>query len=126
MCSDQSVFLSIGGQKYFKNNSNIAITRIGLAEDNLLTCHTDFETCCKSIHNPNKTKGSGEWLFPDGTNITKGSKMGDGFYWIRGKKTISLYRQGNTQGPLGSYCCIIPDKDNMNRTFCANIAGKLI
>ena len=62
-------------------------------------------------------------MFPDGSKITKNNVTSDGFYWIRYHKAVTLYRQGNIQAPLGSYCCRIPDRHEAMRTFCANLVG---
>ena len=66
-------------------------------------------------------------MFPNRTRIDQNSIMGNGngFYWVRGYRVISLYRQGNIQTPLGSYCCKIPDRYGASRTFCANLVGRL-
>ncbi len=79
------------------------------------------------MDNPGVSNGLGEWLFPNGTRIDKDRvAIDDGFYWKRENQAVSLHRQGNIQIPLGPYCCVIPDRDNTSRTFCANIAGKYI
>ena len=122
---DQSVFLSFGHTEYFVNTTPILVTRIELADDTALTCHTDSITCCRGRHNPNGSNGFGEWVFPNGSRIAQDSVTGDGFYWIRGYQTVKLYRQGDIQAPLGRYCCRIPDNYGATRTFCANIVGTL-
>ena len=122
---DQSVFLSLGHTEYFVNNTQIIVTDIGSTDSTTLNCHTDSTTCCRGTHNPKGYNGFGEWVFPDGSRIAQNSITGDGFYWIRGYQTIILYRQGNIQAPLGSYCCRIPDSYGANKTFCANHVGRL-
>ncbi len=122
--TDQSVYISLNGTKYFTNNSAIIVSEIGTFNNTALTCHTDSRNCCKGIHNPDGSKrGFGEWLFPNGSSIYRNSVMGDeGFYWIRYFQAIRLYRQGDIQNPEGSYCCVIPDYSDTIRTFCANLA----
>ena len=121
---DQSVFLSLGHTEYFANNTPVIVTRIGLTDDNTLNCHTDLTTCCRGRDNPDGSKGFGEWVFPNGSRIYQNSITGDGFYWSRNKQVVRLYRQGNIQDPLGSYCCRIPDSYGVNRTFCVNLVGE--
>ncbi len=95
--------------------------------DTFLTCHTDSTTCCRGVHDaPTSGMGAGEWLFPNGTSIAQNSVTGSGFYWSRYHQVVRLYRQGDTQTPLGCYCCRIPDDAGVNRTFCANLFGEFI
>ena len=124
MYVDSSIFLSLGHTEYFANNTPVVVTRVGSTDANTLNCHTDSTTCCRGMHNPDKSKGFGEWIFPDGSRIAKDSVTGDGFYWVRGYQVVRLYHQGNIQSPLGSYCCRIPDSSGAMRTFCANLVGK--
>ncbi len=71
--------------------------------------------------------GTGEWLFPNGTSIVRRKRVpGDGFYYTRFHQVIRLYRQGDIQTPLGTYCCRIPDSGGVLRTFCANLIGEFI
>ncbi len=121
---DQPVYFSLWNMSYCSNNSDIVVTRIGPTNETSLICHTDSTTCCRGIHNPDSYNSFGEWLFPNGTMITRNGVTGDGFYWIRYFKVVRLYRQGDIQAPLGRYCCRIPDSGGEMRTFCANLVGK--
>ncbi len=112
--SGQSVFLSHQGITYTINNSNILMTRIGSTDDTALTCHTKSTSCC--------TQGSGEWLFPSGQRIAENR---NGFSLTRGYQVLRLYRRGNTQTPLGHYCCRIPDSLGKMASICANLIGEL-
>ncbi len=120
------VFFSIGEKKYFSNNSNVTVTRIGPADESSLNCHTDSTACCRGVDNKTSSVGTGEWLFPNGTSIVRRQRVpGDGFYYTRFHQVIRLYRQGDIQFPLGTYCCRLPDSDGVMRTFCANLTGEL-
>ncbi len=125
--SGQPLFLSFQGITYTKNDRNILVTRIGTTNDAFLTCHTDSTTCCRGVDNgdPSSSMGTGEWLFPNGTSIARNRVPGDGFYWNRYYQVLRLYRQGDIQTPLGTYCCRIPDNSGEMRTFCANLIGDL-
>ncbi len=122
------MFLSVGETRYFTNNSDITVTRIGAANQLSLNCHTDSTTCCRGVDNingvPSSSVGNGEWLFPNGTSIARNSVTGSGFYWIRYHQVVRLYRQGDIQTPLGHYCCRIPDRGGEMRTSCANLVGE--
>ncbi len=118
----QPVFLSLQGISYSTNNSNILVTRIGTSQESFLNCHTDSTTCCRDRDNPQG--GSGEWLFPNGTRITENSIIGDRFYWVRNLQAVRLYRRGDIQTPLGSYCCRIPNRHGNVVSVCANLTGE--
>ncbi len=124
----QKVYLSHGNTFYYANNTAIIISSILTTNDTSLTCHTDSTTCCRSPDNgdPFSTMGTGEWLFPNGTSIARNGVTGSGFYWIRYHQVLRLYRQGDIQTPLGTYCCGIPDSGGEMRTFCANLVGELL
>ena len=124
MYIDQTVFLSLGGTKYFANNTPIILTSVGPTVDTALNCHTDSTTCCRGMNNPHGSNGLGEWVFPGGSRIAQNTVTSDGFFWKREYQAVVLYRQGDIQTPLGSYCCTIPDSYGSMRTFCANLVGK--
>ncbi len=67
--------------------------------------------------------GFGEWLFPNGTMITENRVTG-GMYWVRKFQTGRLYRQGDIQNPLGTYCCRIPNRHGDVVSVCANLTGE--
>ena len=75
---------------------------------------------------PSSNVGTGDWLFPNGTSIARNSVTGSGFYYTRSHQVVRLYRQGDIQIPLGTYCCRIPDSGGEMRTFCANLVGELL
>ncbi len=120
----QPLFLSLQGVAYTTNNSNILVTRIETTNDTSLTCHTDSPTCCRGVDNPDGNIGFGEWLFPSGMEIAQNRVTGSGFYWVRNLQAVRLYRQGDIQTPLGTYCCRIPDSGGVMRTFCANLTSE--
>ena len=124
-CVARGVFLSFQGITYTTNNSNIALTRIETTNDTSLTCHTDSTTCCRAVDKePSSTMGTGEWLFPNGGSIVRKKVTSSGFYYTRFHQAIRLYRNNDTQTPLGTYCCRIPDSGGVLRTFCANLVGE--
>ena len=116
------MYLSHGNTHYYVNNTAIIISSIMTKNGTSLTCHTDSTTCCRG--RDNRQVRSGEWLFPNGTRITENSITGDGFYRIRYYQVLRLYRQGDIQTPLGTYCCRIPDNSGVMRTFCAYLVGE--
>ncbi len=119
----QKVYLSHGNTHYYANNTAIIISSIMTTDDTSLTCHTDSTTCCRGVDNEISSGGNGEWMFSNGNEITENSVTGSGFYWSRHFKVLRLYRQGDIQTPLGTYCCRIPDSSGEMRTFCANLVG---
>ena len=122
----QTVYLSHGNTHYYANNTRIIISSIMTTDDTSLTCHTDSTTCCRGIDNPSSGMGTGEWLFLNGMEIPRRNSITtNGFYWSRYHHVVRLYRQGDIQFPLGTYCCRIPDSGGEMRTFCANIIGEL-
>ena len=71
--------------------------------------------------------GTGEWLFPNVTSIVRRKRLprpSDGFYYTRFHQALRLYRNNDTQTPLGTYCCRIPDSGGVLRTICANLIGE--
>ncbi len=120
----QPLFLSLQGVAYTTNNSNILVTRIETTNYTSLTCHTDSPTCCRGMDNPDGNIGFGEWLFPNGMEIARNRVTSSGFYWVRNLKAVRLYRQGDIQTPLGTYCCRIPDSGGVLRTVCANLTSE--
>ena len=117
-------FLSFQGTTYTTNNSNIVLTRIEITNDTSLTCHTDLTTCCRAVDKePSLNIGTGEWLFPDGTSVVRQRVTGSRFYYTRFHQAIRLYRNNDTETPLGTYCCRIPDSGVL-KTFCANLIGE--
>ncbi len=125
IAADQSVYLSLGNTNYFNNNTDIIVTRIRATNDSSLTCHTDLTSCCRPIHNNNSNMGMGDWLFPDAEHVlNRMDADSTNFYRVRYHQVIRLYRQGDIQAPLGSYCCRILDGTGEMRTFCANLVGE--
>ncbi len=123
------VYVSVGTTNYAAMNSQVAIDTIGETDDTALTCRTDSTICCTSQDNPNSTTGSGEWLFPNGTAVTKnldttGSDT-DLLYSVGDTGALRLHRRGSVSGPTGSYCCVIPDSAGVNTLFCVQL-GKCV
>ena len=128
ICIARGVFLSFQGITYTTNNSNIVLTRIETTNDTSLTCHTNLTTCCRGKDKESSSgMGTGEWLFPNGTSIIRKKVSSSGFYYTRFHQVVRLYRNDDTQTPLGTYCCRIPDgAGGVLRTFCANFIGECV
>ena len=100
----------------------VLITDIGfslLADPNpgsSLVCNTSNVNthCCRSRDNPNRDS-VGEWYFPNGTMVPRGS-TGDitrtGY-----THQVRLNHRNNAMTPLGTYTCVVP---NMNNTMNHN------
>ena len=100
----------------YANNSVIDINLVGegfegaqITDGGALECHTDDNTCCRGIDNPDGP-GKGEWYYPDGT-VVPPPGGGTGFYRTRDRMVIRLNRiggDGSTVGTPGLYKCVIP------------------
>lgn len=126
------VYLSVRGNNYISNNSEILITEIGddfYSQylygylDAELTCHTDLQACCRA--GDTGTVGMGEWHYPNGS-IIPNRAAGEDFFRLRNSpQAIKLARlhdiDGNgALGPTGLYCCVIPTSIG-EQTFCAHL-----
>lgn len=130
----KSVFCTLdpGIKLLYKNNTVnhgdvLSISSIG-EDDMALICMTDRKNCCKSL-------SSGEWYYPNGTQVQIG---GNNWRFYRNRKDnpgqVLLNQRTDhvhSEEP-GEYCCVIPDKDsncdfsqricvNLGRPFCINI-----
>ncbi len=116
------VYVSVGTTNYAVMNSEVAIDTIGETDDTALTCRTDSTICCTAQDNPNSTTGSGDWLFPNKTAVTRitGSDT-DLLYSVGDTGALRLHRRGSVSGPTGSYCCVIPDSAGVSTTFCVQL-----
>ncbi len=67
-------------------------------------------------------------MFPNGESIVVVRKRltGSGFYYTRFHQVLKLYRNDDTQTPVGTYCCRIPDSGGEIRTFCAYLIGEYL
>ena len=101
----------------YANNSVIDIRLVGegypglpqITDGGALECHTDNNTCCRGIDNPDGT-GRGEWYYPNGTAVPP-SSGGTGFYRTRGHMVIRLnHGDGGRSGLRANetYRCEIP------------------
>ena len=121
-----AIRLSLSGIDY-ANNSAITITDIGtdylLPLTEGLQCITDHRPCCRHYV---RSQGiyQGEWYYPNGSHILANNEHSNDFYRTRGHEngTVNLYRRNSgTKGPIGLFCCEIPDGSNVNQTLCVDI-----
>lgn len=112
--------------KIFHNNNPevnhgdiLPINSIG-ENDMALICMTDRRNCCKSSI-------SGEWYYPNGTQVPIGR---DNWRFYRNRKDnpdqVLLNQRIDHEDPSepGVYCCAIPDKDNncdITQNICVNL-----
>ena len=82
---------------------------------------TDRVGCCKGTYG-----GVGEWYFPNNERVgTTGE--GESFYRNRDVGVVRLNRRHNAMMPTGSFCCEIPDVNNVTRRICIMVeASKVI
>ena len=113
------VYLSLNGT-FHANNSVFFVTDIGNSSTHSsLQCITDRIPCCRS---PTYMSRVGEWYFPDKVQVPLlGSATT--FYRNRGHNgNINLNRLGNnTLSPVGLFCCVVPDANDISYRLCANI-----
>ena len=100
------------GQTY-ANNSAIAITEVGEA-DNAVLCMTDLITCCGG--DTAETR-KGNWRYPDGT-LVNNNASGDGIYRDRRDMVVRLHRRSSATTPTGRYCCEVPTMANPSSIIC--------
>ena len=110
------VYLFLNGV-VIKPESNVFITNIGTSPQTQLICITDKNPCCTG---PN---AAGEWVFPDGTNVSVMNNSPTQFYRNRGSSgQVNLYRvNDDVITPTGRFCCRVPDAIDFNRTVCVNV-----
>ncbi|XP_064386164.1 uncharacterized protein LOC135334777 [Halichondria panicea] len=125
-CQLPPVYVSVGTTNYAANNSQVAIDTIGDTTETALTCRTNSTICCTGKDNPNSANGLGDWLFPNGTVVTRSQEITDSdtdlLYRSRNTSALRLHRRGSVSGPTGSYCCVIPDNTEVDMTFCVQLA----
>ena len=85
-----------------------------------LICMTDRRNCCYN-------SGSGEWYYPNGTQVQIGGKHWR-FYCNRennpGKVLLNQRTVHAHSEEPGEYCCVIPDKDSncgFAQRICVNL-----
>ncbi len=120
----------MGTTNYDVMNSQVAIDIIGDTTETALTCRTDSTICCTGQDNPNSANGLGDWLFPNGTAVTRSQDITDDsdtnlLYRSRDTGALRLHRRGSVSGPTGSYCCVIPARSG-EVTFCVQVVCSLI
>ena len=119
----------MGTTNYAANNSQVAIDTIGDTTETALTCRTDSTICCTGQDNLNSANGLGDWLFPNGTVVTRRLDITDSntdlLYSVGDTGTLRLHRRGSVSGLTGSYCCVIPDNTGKDVTFCVQL-GKWV
>ena len=98
------------------------ISSIGDTNDVALVCHTDLTSCCRTSDTGTGVP-TGEWMFPDGTNVASSIMAAptDNYFRTRNEQLIRLHRRNNATSPTGLYCCVIPVDGGGMETFCANL-----
>ena len=93
------------------------ITDIG-EDDASVLCMTNKSDCCRR-GDGGATRGVGEWYFPDGSVVgIEDEGRGGSFYRDRSLSVVRLHRRNNVLMPTGSFCCEVPDTNNVNQRLC--------
>ena len=88
------------------NNSYVALSRLGIAEQRSAQCHTDLSTCCGTGQNDDR----GDWFLPTGTRLPpRGFGNADGFYNVHAPQRVDLHHSVTaTSMPIeGMFKCTI-------------------
>ena len=82
---------------------------------------TDNVGCCKGAFRG----GTGEWYFPNNERV---GTMGDGgsFYRNRDIGVVRLNRRYDAMMPTGSFCCEIPDANNVTQRICIMVEASKV
>ena len=110
MCIIIGVHIQLNGC-IIEEYSSVSITDIGEGDAAVL-CMTDKEGCCADL-----LGRAGEWFFPNNERVGTFGGGGD-FYRDRGQGVVHLNRRNNAMMPTGSFCCEIPDRNNVHRRLC--------
>lgn len=70
-------------------------------------CYTDKLNCCR-------TTNEGHWSYPPNITSTKFSVNRND------QGSINLKYNDNEQLPGGTYCCMVPNADDLNQMVCVN------
>ena len=98
-------------REIIEENCSVSITDIG-ENDAAVFCVTDNVGCCRG-----RFGGVGEWYFPNNERV--GTMGGGGsFYRDRSQRVVRLNRRYDAIMPTGSFCCEIPDVNNVTRRIC--------
>lgn len=100
--------------QYIANRSAIQLSELGEG-DNALFCLTDKTDCCRE--RPNRF---GEFYYPNRVQVPNAGLLHD-FYRDRGNQFIRLNRREWATGPIGRYCCNIPDVGGAIQKLCVNL-----
>ena len=99
----------------YSNNTQLFIGDIGdISTGSAILCTTNRGLCC-SINR------LGEWYYPNGS-LVPNNAAGEDFYRSRShNQTIYLNRRNNAWSPGGSFCCEIPDSNDMIHRHCVSV-----
>ena len=64
--------------------------------------------------------GVGEWYFPNNERVGTAGE-GESFYRDRDEGVVRLNRRYDAMMPTGSFCCTIPDANNVIQRICVMI-----
>ena len=110
------MYVSLNGNQLIQNEE-VSITNVGEG-NNTLSCFTDLIQCCNSASG----RVDGNWLFPNGSNVSLGSSQaGLDFSVERGLSVVHLNRKNNAKSPTGMFCCKIPDATSTVVEVCIMI-----
>ena len=84
------------------NHSYVNLLLVNDTESGSVQCHTDLNTCCRSISGIHR----GDWFFPNGS-VLGFSSSDDDIVEVRGPERVDLRRRNNGSAS-GIYHCSIP------------------
>ena len=86
------------------NHSYVDLTLVGDTRDgsDSVQCHTDLSTCCNAATGPD----SGDWYFPNGTQLPL-PVITFNIFGIRRAQRVELLHRGRSDVTSGIYCCTI-------------------
>ena len=98
----------------YPNNTQLFLGDTGdTSTGSAILCTTNKSPCCATNH-------LGEWYYPNGSMVLNNA-AGEDFYRGRGDQTIRLNRRNNAQSPTGSFCCELPDNNDVTHRLCVTL-----
>ena len=109
----------------YESGDTVLITDIGTSvsgfpDSSSLACiTTNVNTeCCREEDGGNV----GEWYFPNGTIVPRGSTSPNGDFTRTGYlQQVRLNRQNDAMAPLGNYICVVPNLEGVAFNATINI-----
>jgi hypothetical protein len=113
-------YLLFNGTIYPNNSviqiSNLVEANLDVVHNQGLQCITDRKPCCRN---------DGEWLFPNGTSVPVQDSARSFYKSIgnNGNVSLNLLRRNKVLPLLtGTFCCIVPDANNVMDAVCVEIS----